>query len=293
MQTFAEMLTLQAAGEGSWIGQPGSGVGQRMFGGHALAQALMAACEAETGDRLPHSLHAHFLQPGMAADPVHYDVSQLGAGRSFARYRVDAMQGENQILTMMVSSQVDEAGFSHADAPPDVGDLARARRALEDWQEAQENLARMPVIGGLSLRPVEVVPAEVHSLYGGVPHPPTSTMWMRARDAGNASPAMARAQLAYASDMLFLRNALLPHGVRPGEEGIQIASLDHAIWFHETPDFGQWHLYATHSPWAGKGRGLSRGHFFAEDGRLVATVVQENLMRVVGGRPAARLRDAG
>ena len=292
MQTFADMLTLAAAGEGSWIGQPGSGVGKRLFGGHALAQALMAACEAETGNRLPHSLHAHFLQPGQADEPVRYDVTQLGAGRSFSRHRVDAVQGDSQVLTMTVSAQLEEPGFFHADSAPDVGDLASARRALEEWREAQDNLARMPVIGGLGLRPVEVVPAEVQSLFGGAPHPPRSAMWMRARDAGDADPAMARAQLAYASDMLFLRNALLPHGVRPGEEGIQISSLDHAIWFHETPDFGQWHLYATESPWAGKGRGLSKGHFFAEDGTLVATVVQENLMRVVGGRPAEMLGKA-
>ncbi len=290
VKTFADMLTLEAAGKDSWIGPPGPGVGKRLFGGHALAQALKAACEAETEGRMPHSLHAHFLQPGMADKPMRYDVTALGAGRSFSRCRVDAMQGDSHLLTMTVSLQVEEDGFAHADGPPDVPDLASARRALEEWREAQDNLDRMPIIGGLGLRPVEVVPVNVQSLFGGVAHPPRSAMWMRARDAGDADAAMARAQLAYASDMLFLRNALLPHGIRPGEEGIQIASLDHAMWFHTAPDFCQWHLYASESPWAGKARGLSRGHFFAEDGTLVASVVQENLMRVVGGRPAEMLR---
>ncbi|MGB3797366.1 MAG: acyl-CoA thioesterase II, partial [Alteraurantiacibacter sp.] len=92
-------------------------------------------------------------------------------------------------------------------------------------------------------------------------------------------PDTARAQMAYASDMLFLRNALLPHAIRPGDRKMQVASLDHAMWFHETPDFSKWHLYATQSPWAGHARGLSQGHFFAENGTLVATVAQENLMR--------------
>lgn len=294
MTTFADMLTLDAAGEGSWTGKPGPGVGKRMFGGHALAQALMAACEAEPdADRLPHSLHAHFLQPGDAREPMRYDVTTLGTGRSFARRRVEAMQGDRHVLTMTVSAQGEEDGLSHAAAPPDIGDFDSARRALEQWQDAQGNLRRLPVIGDLGLRPIEVVPADAPSLFGDAPHPPGSAVWMRAREGGAVSPAMARAQLAYASDILFLRNALLPHGVRPGEEGIQIASLDHALWFHTTPDFAEWHLLAGESPWAGKGRGLSRGHFFTEDGILVATVTQENLMRVTGGRPAERLRERG
>lgn len=291
MPTFADMLTLKATGDGRWIGEPGPGVGKRLFGGHALAQALMAACEAERGNRLPHSIHAHFLQPGFATEPVQYEVTTLGEGRSFARRRIDAVQADRSVLTMTVSLQVEEDGLSHADALPEVDDIVDARRRLENWQQAQDNLDRMPIIGGLGLRPVEVIPVEVESLFGGAPQPPRSSMWMRARDVADncdTSPAMSRAMLAYASDILFLRNALLPHGVRPGEEGIQIASLDHAIWFHETPDFTRWHLYATQSPWAGRGRGLSRGHFFAKDGTLVATVAQENLMRVVGGKLAGR-----
>lgn len=291
MTTFAEMLALEACGEMSWTGRPGPGVGKRMFGGHALAQALMAACEATPGDKLPHSLHANFLQPGMADEPVRYDVTSLGGGRSFARHRVDAIQGDRHVLTMTVSAQTDEAGLAHAAPPPEFGDFENARKALAEWQQAQGNVDRLPVIGDLGLRPVEVVPTDVYSIFGDTPHPPRSAVWMRARDAGDAGPAMARAELAYASDILFLRNALLPHGVKPGDEGIQIASLDHAIWFHTTPDFGRWHLLAGESPWAGKGRGLSQGHFFAEDGTLVATVLQESLMRVVGGTPAARLAD--
>ncbi|MWV26722.1 acyl-CoA thioesterase II [Erythrobacter sp. GH3-10] len=275
------MLTLKPVGEGSWIGEPGSGVGKRLFGGHALAQALMAACEAEGSGKLPHSLHANFLAPGMAADPVRYDVTQLGAGRSFSRYRVDAVQGDRQVLTMTVSAQLEEGGLSHADTAPDVGDLASARHALERWQESQGDIERLPVIGDLGLRPIEIIPADAPSLFGDAPHPPSSAVWMRSRDEIGDVPGMSRAQLAYASDILFLRNALLPHGVRPGDSRVQISSLDHAIWFHTTPDFSQWHLLAGHSPWAGNARGLSKGHFFAEDGTLVATVMQENLMRVV------------
>ncbi|GGD65743.1 acyl-CoA thioesterase [Aurantiacibacter arachoides] len=197
---------------------------------------------------------------------------------------MDAEQDGKAILTMTDSAQDAEEGFAHAATMPQVPDLDAAARALADWQQAQANFATLPIIGRLADRPVEVVPIDVEATFGGDARPPRSACWMRVRDAAGLGPAMQRPALAYASDMLFLRNALLPHGVRPGERGIQIASLYHAMWFHADPDFGRWHLYAGESPWAGAARGLSRGHFFARDGSLVASVVQENLMRVVDGR---------
>ena len=282
--TFQDMLTLDPAGPASWTGGPGPGVGPRLFGGHALAQALMAASLAEDSPRLAHSLHAHFLSPGLADRPVRFDVETIAEGKSFARRRVDARQDGAHLLTMIVSFQVDEDGFSHSAKPPSVGKLDDARRALDAWCEAQDEFESLPIIGRIADRPIDVVPLEVEALFGNIPHPPKSGVWMRARDPAGAPDAMTRSQLAYASDMLFLRNALLPHGVRPGEKGIQISSLDHAIWFHRNTDFSQWHLYATESPWAGKARGLSRGHFFDADGELVATVTQENLMRITDDR---------
>ncbi len=286
--TFADILELEAQGEQSWIGPPGTGVGTRLFGGHALAQALMAACQEEAGQRMAHSLHALFLRPGSADAPVTYKVTSLGEGRSFARRRVDAFQHDDHVLTMTVSMQLEEDGFQHSAPPPDYGDRRSAERALEEWRE-RNDMDSMPIIGKLGLRPVEVIPLAADSLFGNTSRAPHSAVWMRSRDPEPADAVTSRAQLTYASDMLFLRNALLPHGVRPGDSGMQLASLDHAMWFHQTPDFRQWHLFATDSPWAGKARGLSRGHFFAEDGTLVATVVQENLMRVIGGETRRRL----
>ena len=281
---FAEMLHLEPDGPASWIGAPGLGVGKRMFGGHALAQALMAACLAEPGDKLPHSLHAGFLAPGGADEPTTYRVSTLSEGRSFSKRRVDAFQGDRHILTMTVSAQVEETGFTHALPPPDAVDVETALQQLEVWKGAQEQFDKLPVIGRLSKRPVEAVPLDVEGQFGSTAREAASACWMRSPMGETGDAAFARCQLAYASDMLFLRNALLPHGVRPGEKGIQIASLDHAIWFHGTPDFTRWNLYSGHSPWAGGARGLSLGHFFAEDGALIATVAQENLMRLLDDR---------
>ena len=244
----------------------------------------MAAHLAERGERQPHSLHANFLKPGNAARPLRFTVQTLSEGRSFAARRVEGVQGDAHVLTMTVSSQVPERGFQHAAQMPDVPDVASSRAAMDAWQKKQDDPARVPILGRLTERPVEILPVEIEAIFGDAPCAPRSASWMRLRDGQAIAPEMQRSALAYASDMLFLRNALLPHGVRPGERGIQITSLDHAIHFHRQPDFAQWHLYAGESPWAGAARGLSRGHFFAEDGTLIATVAQENLMRVIDGR---------
>ena len=284
---FADILNLRQSGNAVWEGPPGPGVGDRLFGGHALAQALMAASLAEDADRLAHSLHANFLNLGHAEEVTRYEVTELAEGRSFARRRVDAYQGKRAILTMTVSLQMEESGLEHSDGLPDVDDVHTARARLEAWKAQQEDFDALPILGRLWERPVETVPLDVQSLFGSAPLAPRSGCWMRAREKQPSNPAMARAGMAYASDMLFLRNSLLPHSVRPGDRRMQVASLDHAMWFHATPEFSNWHLYATESPWAGSARGLNQGKFFAADGTLVASVAQENLMRDLrGGRGA-------
>ena len=240
----------------------------------------MAASLAEGDERQAHSLHAHFLKLGQADLEIRYETTLLKEGRSFAVRRVDAFQGDAHLMTMTVSFHVAEDGLHHAKAILDVPGIDTARERLDAWTARQENFDELPILGRLWERPIETVPVDPDVLFGDTPGPPRSSSWMRVRDAVPVSPAMARAQLAYASDMLFLRNALLPHGVRPGARHMQVASLDHALWLHETPDLSGWHLYTGESPWAGGARGLTQGHFFAEDGTLVATVAQENLMRV-------------
>ncbi|MGB3796513.1 MAG: acyl-CoA thioesterase domain-containing protein, partial [Alteraurantiacibacter sp.] len=161
---FSEILDLQRAPDGNWIGKPGSGVGDRLFGGHALAQALMAGSLEEDGPRLAHSLHANFLKLGRADRDIRFEVTSLAVGRSFARRRVDAFQGDAHLLTMSVSSHVPEDGFSHAARAPQVVDVATARAALEDWKAQQEDFSSLPILGRLWERPIETVPLDVNSL---------------------------------------------------------------------------------------------------------------------------------
>lgn len=280
---LASILTPRdAGGDGHWAGPAGPAVGPRLFGGQAIAQALVAAALEEDAERLAHSLHCYFLKPGMAGEPVDYEVTHLTAGRSFAARRVDARQGALLIFSMMTSFHRPEPGFRHGIDCPFPLDVAGALAALGAWKERHPEAEDHAIADRLQRRPIEIVPLDPSAVFGRRPREPRIASWMRMRVPARAGPAMQRALLAYASDMLFLRNAMLPHGIRPVAEEVQSTSLDHAIWFHETPDFDRWHLFATESPWSGGARGLNRGHFFAEDGRMVATVQQESLMRPRG-----------
>ncbi|WP_454599035.1 acyl-CoA thioesterase [Qipengyuania sp. SM2507] len=270
------------AGEGQWAGAAGPAMGPRLFGGQAIAQGLMAACGEEEGARLPHSLHAYFLKPGSREDPVDYRVNTLSQGRSFATRRVEAMQADTVICSMIASFHVAEPGFEHQIEAPFALDIDAALESLVRWNAQNERAANSSLIERLQKRPIEIVPLDPGALFGAKPRQPRTGVWMRMRRPTGAGPAMQRALLAYASDMMFLRNAMLPHAIRPASDTVQATSLDHAIWFHETPDFDRWHLFATESPWAGHARGLNRGFFFSEEGKLVATASQESLMRPKG-----------
>ncbi|NCP18674.1 MAG: acyl-CoA thioesterase II [Erythrobacter sp.] len=254
-------------------------MGPRLFGGHAIAQALLAASATEDGARLPNSLHAHFLKAGSSAHPVRYSVTSLSSGRSFAVRRVDGFQDDRLIFTMTVSFHIAETGYEHTSPAPFPLDIDTALAGLEKWRASDDQSASIPIVERLQKRPIEIVPIDPGVLFGSQGREAKTAVWMRMRDPSGADPMMQRALLGYASDMMFLRNALLPHGIRPGSDTIQAASLDHAVWFHETPDFDQWHLFATESPWAGHARGLNRGHFYDLEGRMIASVSQESLMR--------------
>ena len=277
-----EMLRPERRGDGVWVGAPGPAMGPRMFGGQAIAQALLAAAGEEGGDKLAHSLHAHFLKAGAASEPAEYAVSTLAEGRSFATRRIDACQQGQLIFTMTASFHTPEDGLAHQIAPELSLDVDAALHALERWIEAHPQAASSPLFSRIQHRPIEIVPLDPGALFGNRPREPRTGTWMRLRQSGPDDPSMQRAMLAYASDMMFLRNAMLPHGIRPGSSRVQAASLDHSMWFHETPNFDDWLLYAAGSPWSGHARGLNMGHFFARDGQLIATVAQENLMRPRG-----------
>ena len=258
--------------------QPG-GVG-RVFGGQVIGQALQAAQRSVEGAKQAHSLHAYFMRPGNEDHPIIYRVVRDFEGRSFATRRVIAIQKGQPILNMAASFQLPEDGLHHQDFMPDVPppDALRSERELRE--EIQEHVPEKLRRFFLRARPIEIRPVNPRNWFDPQPGEPIQHSWFRVAAPLPDDPALHRAMLAYASDMTLLGTCMLPHGVSWMTGRVQTASLDHAIWLHEPFRFDEWLLYTTDSPWAGHARGFNRGRIFSREGRLVASVAQEGLIRL-------------
>ncbi|HYH34217.1 MAG TPA: acyl-CoA thioesterase II, partial [Nocardioides sp.] len=225
-----------------------------------------------------HSLHSYFLLPGDTAVPIVYDVEQLRDGRSFATRRVVARQHGRAIFFLTASFQVEEDGFDHQDRmpetiPPEQGvsltDLVRSQSPEEGDRFAREWSALDVRYVGISGQGLPEDPAQ----------PARSRLWIRVNGDLSDDPLEHLAAFTYASDLTLLGATLVPHGVTIGSPGLQPASLDHAMWFHRSFRADEWWLYDQYAPSAGGGRGLAMARVFAQDGRLVASVAQEGLIR--------------
>lgn len=251
----------------------------RVFGGQVIAQALVAACRSTDPARIVHSLHAYFMRPGDEDHPIIYRVSRDHDGGSFSTRRVIAFQQGKPILNMAASFQSVEEGLSHqaempdVPGPDDLPDEAEQRRLHADKipEQYREWFLRP--------RPFEMRQVDAQSFIDREKRAPVQHIWFRAAAPVGDDAAVHRAMLAYASDMYLLGTSLRPHGVHWMIDKLQTASLDHALWFHGNIKVDDWLLYSTDSPWAGRGRGFSRGSIFSRDGRLVASVTQEGLIR--------------
>lgn len=251
---------------------------RRIYGGQVLAQALKAAACTVPEDRSPHSLHAYFLRPGDAQKPVAYLVDPIRDGRSFTTRRVVAVQSGKPIFHLSASFQVEEAGFDHHAPPPDVpgpeGLPSDHDRALRMADRLPAGIRKRAVrLGALETRPVGVFDP-----ISPEPSPASRQVWFRARGSLGESASMHQALLAWASDSHFLVTGLQPHGVSWLTPGIQMASLDHAMWFHRPFRMDDWLLYDIDGPSTSGSRSLVRGRFF-QRGKLVASTIQEGLVR--------------
>jgi acyl-CoA thioesterase-2 len=251
----------------------------RVFGGQVIAQALQAAQRSVAG-KDAHSLHAYFMRPGDEDYPIIFRVIRDFEGRSFATRRVVALQKGQPILNLAASFQLPEDGFHHQNAMPDVP----SPEELKSEQELRLAVVdRVPErVRPLFLRrqnAIEMRPLYPRSWFEPVQREPTNAAWFRVAAPIGDDPRLHRAALAYASDMALMATAMMPHGVNWLMPGMQCASLDHALWLHEPFRADEWLLYTTDSPWAGHARGMNRGSIFTRDGRLVASVAQEGLMR--------------
>lgn len=281
---LVEQLALERIEENLFRGQSQDLGWGAVFGGQVLGQALSAAVQTVPAERHVHSLHAYFLRSGDVSKPIVYDVDRIRDGTSFTTRRVVAIQAGRPIFNLSCSFQKHEPGFEHQDPMPDTP-------APEQLTPDQEHFTRVALSvhpSGRKLasdmfsrdRPFEL--RTVHQIDHPVsptPQPARRKIWMRAVDKLPDSPALHAYLLAYASDYSFVTTSLLPHGVTQYSPGMQVASIDHVMWFHRPFRVDDWLLYVIDSPSASGARGLVRGSVYTRDGALVASTAQEGLIR--------------
>jgi acyl-CoA thioesterase-2 len=252
----------------------------RVFGGQVLAQALVAARRTVDGDRVAHSMHGYFILPGDMGAPIVYFVDRLRDGNSFTTRRVTAIQHGRAIFNMSASFQVVEDGPVHQVAMPAAPDPETLRPELELVRERAAQLPG-PLRTVLSQdRPIDFRQVTPFNPFQPVPSEPRRMVWLRAVGEVPGEPLPNQAVLAYASDYGLLATALLPHALSVYQPEVQVATLDHAIWFHRPFRADEWLLYVMDSPAAAGARGFTRGEIFSRSGDLVASVAQEGLTRV-------------
>jgi acyl-CoA thioesterase-2 len=278
VQDLLNVLDLEPLEENLFRGRSPQVGWQRVFGGQVIGQALVAACRT-VAERPPHSLHAYFLLPGDPKIPIIYDVDRIRDGKSFTTRRVNARQHGQSIFAMMVSFHSDESGLSHQEPMPEVP-MPEALASENEIKERVLPLMPDPVRRYYEReRPIELRPVEFERYLGKKNPNARYNVWIRTTGRLPDDTTIHRCVLAYASDMMLLDTALVPHGRTLFEKQFMAASLDHALWFHRPFRADDWLLYAQDSPNLHGARGYARGLIFARDGTLVASVVQEGLIR--------------
>jgi len=252
---------------------------QRVFGGQVAGQALVAATRTVPADRMVHSLHSYFIRPGDPSVPIVYLVERIRDGRSFSVRRVTAVQHGNPIFTLSASFQLDQGGIDHQREMPDVPEpeeLPTFAERLAGYPELTEIMSRIPQ--AFDIRYVDDPPWVQRAL--GPRESQPHRIWMKADGVLPNDPTLHVCVLTFASDLNLLDSVLIHHGMAARLDPISMASLDHAMWFHRQFRADDWFLYESSSPSASGGRGLATGRFFAHDGRLVASVTQEGMIRL-------------
>jgi len=280
LDQLLSILDLEKLEENLFRGTSPSAGWQRVYGGQVLGQSLVAAVRTVPADRLAHSAHAYFLIGGDPKVPIVYDVERMRDGGSFSTRRVKAIQHGRPIFALTASFQKSEPGLDHGTAMP--ADVPMP----EDLPSEKELLAKLLPHLPENMRsywererPIEIRLVDPSRYFDRKPRAPLQMVWMRASGRLPDVPTFHQCVLAYASDFTLLDTALIAHGRMAFDPDIQMASLDHAMWFHRPFRADEWLLYVQDSPSTFGARGLTRGSVFTRDGTLVATVAQEGLVR--------------
>ena len=272
-------LDLERLEDNLFRGARGNEGWQRVFGGQVLGQALMAAARTVDADRSVHSLHGYFLLAGNPSRPIVYDVERIRDGGSFTTRRVKAIQHGRPIFSMSSSFHKAEPGFDHQSEMPKVPppeELPNPKDLIAGLIDALPQSMRSY---WSRERPIDMRVVDVSRYLTRDKKVPLQHIWIRANGKLPDDPAIHQAVLAYASDFTLLDTALIAHGKLLFDADVQLASLDHALWYHRPFRADEWLLYVQDSPNAYGARGFCRGSIFKRDGTLIASVVQEGLMR--------------
>ena len=278
LQALLDILNLEYIEENIFRGYNRNLGSKRVFGGQVLAQALVAADRTVEEERMAHSLHAYFILPGDIEAPLVYDVDRIRDGGSFTTRRIRAIQHGTPIFNMSASFQRVEEGREHQTAMPDVPGPDGLASEIELLRAMADRIPEKIRATFTQDRPFEFRPVDPVNPFAPTPREPEHAVWFRAVDQLPDDPIVHQALLAYASDHGLLPTALRPHSLSWLQPDMQVASLDHALWFHRPFRADEWMLYVIESPTAAGARGFTRGAVY-QDGALIASVAQEGLMR--------------
>jgi acyl-CoA thioesterase II len=276
---LVRLLDLEKIEEDIFRGVSPKSSWQRVFGGQVAGQALVAAGRTVPADRPVHSLHSYFIRPGDPTVPIVYQVERVRDGRSFSIRRVSGLQHGQTIFSLSASFQLVQSGLEHQSEMPPVPE-PESRPSMAELLSTAPDAARFY---RANPRPIELRwiddPPWLQRAKG--PRPENEArVWMRASGRLPDDPLLHACVLTFASDMTLLDAVLVRHGLSPEFDQISMASLDHAVWFERPFRADEWFLYAATSPSASGGRGLASGRFFTREGRQIASVVQEGMIRV-------------
>lgn len=280
LQNLVNALSLERFEDNLFRGRKQQNGWRRVYGGQVLGQAVSACAATVEQERDLHSLHGYFL---LAGDPEHdivYDVERIRDGGSFTTRRVRALQHGRAIFAMSASFHKSEEGYDHQSAMPDVPPPESLPSAKDLMQNMMSALPEPMRAFWSREQPIDVRLVDPSRYAARKARPPSQAIWLRANGQLGDDPHLHRAVLAYASDFTLLDTALIAHGKLMFDSDIQLASLDHAMWFHRPFRADDWLLYAQDSPSAAGARGFCQGALFDRKGQRVASTVQEGLMRM-------------
>lgn len=281
LEELVDLLSMEQLEENLFRGRSLDLGFMQLFGGQALGQSVSAASQTVDPSRTIHSVHGYFMRPGDAKLPVVYQVERQRDGGSFSSRRVTAIQKGKPIFACSTSFHVREEGLHHQLSMPEG--IPAPETLVSEQEHARQYIHLIPEhmrTAFLAERAIEIRHVDRIDPLNPQAKEPIRHLWFKANGTLAQDPNLHKYLLSYASDFNLLVTALLPHGLTPQHPRLQFASIDHALWIHDDVKMDDWLLYSMDSPWSGSGRGFSRASIFNRQGKLVASVAQEGLIRL-------------